>query len=124
MNLRNLFPISRKEGIELKELLLEVNKNNEIIKEKYEKTITFQNEALELTLNKFESVLNDNKILLKNHKEMDLKLEEYQGNISDLENKTNETSSNMNGVLNLINKLLFKDLLKNYKKEVEKIIEG
>ncbi|MGL6024964.1 MAG: hypothetical protein ACRC0F_10130 [Cetobacterium sp.] len=121
MNLRNIFPISKKEGIELKELLLEINKNNEIIKEKYEKTITFQNAALELTLNKLETVLNDNKSLIKSYGEMDLKLEKYQNNISYLENKNNEANKSINGILNLINKLLFRDLLKNHKKEVDKI---
>lgn len=230
MSLMDLLPISKKEGKELRELLLEINKNNEIIKEKYEKTIASQNKALELTLSKLEIVLsdnkalinshkeinlkleeyqnnnnknneiikenhekittfqnealkklndvsNDNKTLMKNHKEVNLRLEEYQNNnsknneviienyekatafqskalkklddvfnnnkalinshkeiglrleghqnnITDLENKSKESSNNMTGLLNIINKILFKDLLKNHKKEIEKIIEN
>lgn len=124
MSLRDFFPILRKEGVELKKILVEINENNKIIIEQYEKTIALQNKALELTLNKLEDILNDNKTLIKSYKEIELKLEGYQNEIGSLENKTNEINGNLNGVLNLINKLLFKDLLKNYKKEIEKIIEG
>lgn len=184
MSLMDLLPISKKEGKELRELLLEINKNNEIIKEKYEKSIASQNKALELTLSKLETVLSDNKALINSHKEINLRLEEYQNNssknneviiqnyekattfqskalkklddifnnnddifnnnkalinshkeiglrlegyqnnITDLEHKSKESSNNMTGLLNIINKILFKDLLKNHKKEIEKIIEN